>query len=161
MNRAEWLVSIINEHGYRLGVELGVKCGDTLAHILKECQNVSMIGVDLWQAAPGYESWDHDDNMSQAAAVADAYPGRLTLMRECTWDAAGSFEDGSLDFVFVDGDHRTESVLRDIAAWRPKIRPGGMLCGHDVGWPSVRAAIEQAVPDYTPVGHDGCWACIV
>jgi hypothetical protein len=161
MNRAEWLVSMIEAHGYRSGVELGVKRADTLAHILNACPQVSMVGVDLWQTVPGYETWDHDENMRHAMAVVDAYADRLVLMRECTWDAAGGFDDAAFDFVFVDGDHRTESVLLDIEAWRPKIRQGGMLCGHDVGHTSVRDALEQIAPDYTPVGHDGCWACTV
>jgi predicted O-methyltransferase YrrM len=161
MQRAEWLVSIIKERGYTRGVELGVKRGDTLKHILAECPSVEMVGVDIWQTTPGYEAWDHDEYMRCAMAVAEAYPRRLTLVREYTWDAADSFDDASFDFIFVDGDHRTESVLRDIEAWRPKIRDGGLLCGHDVGWDSVQKALDQAVPDYTRVGHDGCWACTV
>jgi predicted O-methyltransferase YrrM len=47
-------------------------------------------------------------------------------------DAAALFDDGSLDAVFVDGSHIYPNVLADIDAYLPKIRPGGILFGHDL-----------------------------
>jgi predicted O-methyltransferase YrrM len=46
-------------------------------------------------------------------------------------DAARLIADGSFDLVFVDADHGYDAVKRDIAAWLPKVRRGGILCGHD------------------------------
>jgi predicted O-methyltransferase YrrM len=37
----------------------------------------------------------------------------------------------TFDLVFIDGDHRYESVLADIRAYAPLVRKGGILCGHD------------------------------
>jgi predicted O-methyltransferase YrrM len=42
---------------------------------------------------------------------------------------AGKVKDGSLDFVFIDADHRYLAVIKDLAAWTPKLKPGGTLCG--------------------------------
>jgi hypothetical protein len=39
--------------------------------------------------------------------------------------------NGSLDFVYIDGNHRFEQVVADLAAWAPKVRPGGIVAGHD------------------------------
>ena len=39
--------------------------------------------------------------------------------------------DGSLDFVYIDGDHTLKGTNTDLAAWWPKLRPGGWLCGDD------------------------------
>lgn len=47
--------------------------------------------------------------------------------------AARQFEDGSLAMVFIDGDHRHATVSIDIETWRRKVRPGGILAGHDYG----------------------------
>ena len=38
---------------------------------------------------------------------------------------------GSLDLVMIDADHSFESVTADLLAWLPKIRDGGVICGHD------------------------------
>lgn len=35
------------------------------------------------------------------------------------------------DFIFIDGDHRYTPVLKDIRLALGKLRPGGILCGHD------------------------------
>jgi hypothetical protein len=57
--------------------------------------------------------------------------------------AASMFEDESIDFMFIDGDHSTEAVLRDIEMWLPKVKKGGILAGDDIGWASVKQAVEQ------------------
>lgn len=54
--------------------------------------------------------------------------------------AAKLYEDNSLDFVFIDGDHRRENVLSDLNAWWPKVRPGGVLAGHDFDDPGPHDA---------------------
>jgi hypothetical protein len=46
-------------------------------------------------------------------------------------EAARLFPDASLDLVFIDGNHGHGHVKQDILAWLPKVRPGGILCGHD------------------------------
>ncbi len=50
-----------------------------------------------------------------------------------------------LDFAYLDGDHATESVLRDIKVWFPKVKIGGRLGGHDFVEPEVRQAVAQWV----------------
>jgi predicted O-methyltransferase YrrM len=72
--------------------------------------------------------------MIKAAAVkvAKAHKG-ATLIVDDSVKAAGKIADGALDFVFIDGDHSYEGVKRDLAAWLPKVKPGGWLMGHDYG----------------------------
>ncbi len=64
-------------------------------------------------------------------------------------EAAPKFELASLAFVFIDADHRYEPVAHDIAMWRDKIRPGGLIGGHDYRmdeWPGVVRAVDEAFP---------------
>ncbi len=37
----------------------------------------------------------------------------------------------AIDFLFIDGDHRYEEVLRDFTDWTPLIKTGGLLAIHD------------------------------
>jgi predicted O-methyltransferase YrrM len=56
---------------------------------------------------------------------------------------------GLIDMVFLDGDHEYEAVKRDIALYRPFVRPGGILCGHDY-WHD-HAGVIQAVNESVPM----------
>lgn len=54
--------------------------------------------------------------------------------------------DYKADFIFIDGDHRYNSVKFDILESRKRIKPGGILSGHDFGveaWPGVRQAVIE------------------
>ena len=46
-------------------------------------------------------------------------------------EAAGTFEDEALDWVYIDARHDYISVLEDMNAWWPKVKPGGLFSGHD------------------------------
>ena len=67
--------------------------------------------------------------------------------------AADLFADGSLAWVHIDARHDYESVVADINAWAPKVRPGGWLSGDDYQpdwWPGVVRAVSETLPDAAP-----------
>ncbi len=96
------------------------------------------------------ESHFHD-NM-KALGLSD----KITVHVKDSWDAAADFEDASLDAVFIDANHSVEAVRKDIAAWLPKIKPGGMLCGHDIDESGVAAAVWGAFGKDIEV-EKRCW----
>ena len=67
-----------------------------------------------------------------------ALPGQL---------AAKNFADNSLDMVFIDGDHSTDAVKRDIRLWWPKIKQCGIIAGDDYSWKSVEVAVKSELTD--------------
>ena len=79
-------------------------------------------------------------------------------------DAARTYPDQSLEFVFIDACHEYESVCQDIRAWLPKTRSGGVLAGHDFirgHWDGVCDAVEHT---FSGMGQSGelmfqehCW----
>lgn len=52
-------------------------------------------------------------------------------MKMTSMEAVQKFENESLDFVFIDGSHEYEDIKDDIIHWLPKVKPGGILAGHD------------------------------
>lgn len=60
--------------------------------------------------------------------------------------------NSSQDVVFIDGAHNEKAVLEDILVWRPKVRNGGILCGHDRGNRGVPKALKKALG-----GSKGAW----
>jgi len=62
-------------------------------------------------------------------------------------DAARSFNDESLDFVFIDAAHDYESVRADVRAWYPKVKTGGVIAGDDAQWPGVLIGVLETIPE--------------
>lgn len=113
-----------------IGVEVGVLNGDFSAEILQRWGG-QLVLVDPWRQVSAYK---YKEDMEQCyAKVCARFAGepRVRIVRECSVPAAATFADGSLDWVYLDADHALEAVTADIAAWWRKVKPGGVLCGHD------------------------------
>jgi cephalosporin hydroxylase len=69
----------------------------------------------------------------------------ISIIEATSVQASRQFDDETLDFVFIDADHEYESVKADIAAWWPKVKPGGILAGHDFApeFPGVKQAVIE------------------
>ena len=58
------------------------------------------------------------------------YP-KISKQKTTSEEFSKTIEDGSLDFVYIDGDHQYESCKKDLQLWIPKIKKGGIIAGHD------------------------------
>ena len=149
----------VREHGWTRGCEIGVLRGRNLFHLLDLFPTLSMIAVDQWlrledSGEPGFETYARHDMEGYARHVigrAAHYGGRCTVLRQDSVDAAKVVPDGSLDFVFIDACHAEAAARADIAAWAPKVKASGYLCGHDRQRPEVRRAIDDLLPGWE------CW----
>lgn len=83
----------------------------------------------------------------------DVFPCRgPSLLWASCWPAPA-------DVVFIDADHGYEAVKADILAWLPHVRPGGVICGHDLGvFPGVDRAVAELVPGFRRAGEFVWWA---
>lgn len=64
----------------------------------------------------------------------------------------------SYDVVFIDGDHAYDKVVADILAWRPTLKPGGLLCGHDfTNKCGVEPAVRELLPQFHQVPATSIW----
>ncbi len=59
------------------------------------------------------------------------YAGRFRLLEKTSEEASKDFENDSIDFIYIDSIHSYEEMKRDNEIWFPKVRPGGILGGHD------------------------------
>jgi hypothetical protein len=45
--------------------------------------------------------------------------------------ASKIFADGTIDLLFIDAGHQYDEIYKDIKIWLPKVKIGGIICGHD------------------------------
>lgn len=167
--RFEFLASLIRQHDLKRGVELGLWKGKTFFYLLSHCPDLFLVGVDQWQYHPErakipggqtYREWNMPRLEKTVMTGAKPYGDRARILKMDTAEAAALFEDESFDIVFIDGDHSTQGVTRDIQAWLPKIRKnGGFITGHDISWPSVAKGVTALLPNYEVSGShsDAVW----
>lgn len=79
----------------------------------------------------------------------------IQVDKNTSHSAAGNHNEASLDGIFIDAAHDYESVKADIAAWLPKLKPGGFFGGHDIDAPGVKQAVDEAGFEYVTQGR--CW----
>ena len=58
---------------------------------------------------------------------------------------------GTIDFIFIDGDHSYEACKADIAAWAPLVKKGGVIAFHDFG--SRADGVTRAIFEATKAGR--------
>jgi hypothetical protein len=60
-------------------------------------------------------------------------------------DAVGEFEHESIDFVYIDGNHRFDFVMTDLIRWAKRVKKGGIVALHDYchfHWSGVVRAVD-------------------
>jgi len=89
--------------------------------------------------------------------------GVVTLIVADSADAAELVPDGAAWFVFLDADHTRAGLTRDIAAWRSKVKRGGILAGHDYRHDEFEGVAEAVAEAFGPGDHadpdsPSCWS---
>jgi len=146
-----------------IAVEVGTFSGENAVVMAKYFNRV--VTIDPW--LNGYDKDDHASNAGMAE-VEKKYLERtesftnISHIKLPSIEASKQFDDGSVDLVYLDGDHRAEALVADIDAWKPKVRPGGILAGHDISMESVHDALKQRFMGVTArIFTDSSWGIII
>lgn len=159
--RCKAILERIKDTKNPMGVEVGVFAGDLSKRLLRR-QDLILTMVDSWEehgkesqyAASGdfhgkLTNQQQEDFYQHTLNVTQFADARRNVVRASSLEAASHYADNLFDFVFLDADHTYEAVKSDIAAWYPKVKPGGFLCGHDYMNPSFPAwGVERAVSEF-------------
>lgn len=147
---------LLNAQGLKgIGVELGVQKAEYSEHILKNWNGRELVLIDIWRELPR-DSYNDVANVAQegqkhnlSIAFDKIYPfgERATIIRAPGERAVALFEDNSLDFVYIDANHRYDAVRKDLGMWYHKVKKGGYLCGHDYPYHEVKRAVDEFCTD--------------
>jgi hypothetical protein len=135
-----------------VAAEIGVAQGNFAATLLANAAPTKLHLIDPW--APSERDGDERKRaefLSTIAAGSDPAPppnpagdrelqavrerfkgdARVEFHRQYSYRAAATFPDKHFDFVYLDGDHTYEYVLRDLFDFAAKVKDGGLILGHD------------------------------
>ena len=135
-NRLVDLPVIFKDLGFTSGAEVGVLNGKYSEILCASNPSLKVYSIDPWEFYPVHNNfrraWMYEPIYQEAKKLLSKYPNSEIIRKKST-DAAKDFADESLDFVFIDADHRFQAVTNDIAEWSKKVKKGGLVCGHDFG----------------------------
>ena len=145
---------------YPVGAEVGVYRGENAFHLLDIFPGLKLHCIDNRKLtnpekhlARAFEDWERNKR---------PYMDRII---EHTVDSdKADLPAESLDYVFIDADHRTDAVVKDIKHYLPLVKKGGFIAGHDIdyrgtyyGRDSVRNAVTAVFGNDFQTGADYTW----
>ena len=130
-----------------LAAEIGVRDGLFAKHNLAAWNGRRYYMIDAWSHRPpeievGLQDATLDDmnepqershlaRMEQARLNTQQWSSRREMVRAFSTVASTQFQHDQFDWVYIDALHTYEAVKRDLEAWWPLVRPGGMMSGDD------------------------------
>lgn len=154
----------IKELGFSVGAEIGVDHAKFSEQLCENNSQLTLYGVDPYLKYSDYREYKDQEEMdgiyehAKATMAVHTRKGRYKLIRKKSEDAVKDFEDGFLDFVYIDANHEGEYPLKDIEMWAPKVRKGGIVAGHDyVRVKVLNFTIKDALEKYTVENNINPW----
>lgn len=134
------------------GAEIGVASGLHSRDILTNWNMKKLYMVDVWKQIPTQagdasspQQW-HDENLASTQKLVAPFGNKAVFLQGDSVKMADRVKDGTLDFVYLDGNHSYEGCLEDLKAWTPKVKKGGIIAGHD--YLATQYGVQEAVLEF-------------
>lgn len=169
-NLMRWQVvaNLLKDKPHIIGAEIGVWKGHFVRNIFKLLPGIEKYyAIDAWEFTDEYIKTLRPDGAFIKQNMKDVYDeyikstqsfrDNIETLRMTSEEAVNQVPDGSLDFIFIDGNHSYECTRQDIFLWTPKVKKGGLISGHDYGQEQgVNKAVDELIIDFK-VGDNFVW----
>lgn len=149
----EALLALLPANG--VCAEIGVATGDFSAKILKYCCVRELHLIDIWRGPftlSGKVGGEAGYRQVQQKFQKEIESGKVRLYRGCSFERLAEMPDAYFDWVYIDASHRYCDIARDLAVAGRKVKPSGMICGHDyTRWGAyglLRFGVVEAVNEF-------------
>ena len=137
-------------------VEGGSFLGGSICYLGQQLKNlnkdVNLIAVDNWKFS------NISSGHMQLVHGTDYYQEFLKNVKSCelnidsivgdSIETAKTFEDNSVDFLFLDGNHDFPYVEDELREWLPKMKTNSIIAGHDYcSAAGIRMAVKNIFCD--------------
>jgi predicted O-methyltransferase YrrM len=136
-----------------VGIEIGSYAGESAEMFLASGAFKKLYCIDPWK--DGYDPADTTCG-SDFYLAEQAFDSRfknnpiIEKIKMTSDDAVFQFEDESVDFIYIDGNHLYPYVKTDLSNYVPKVKIGGIISGHDYGGPTT-PGVTRAVNEFFKV----------
>lgn len=149
-------------HFVEVGSWKGKSTSFMCVEIINSEKQIKFDCVDTWEG-----SLEHKEHKEDYPDLPNLYQifkenmrpleGYYNDLKMKSMEAVQLYEDESLDFVFIDASHEYEDVKNDIIYWISKVKKGGILAGHDYGFPEIKKAVDEILGFNNIRRHHDCW----
>ncbi len=146
LNRAELLRALPH---HAVCAEIGVDEGVFTEQILRIAEPSQLHLVDSW-GSKRYNSTKYQQVLARYSA--EMKSGQVSVLRAPSVEAADTFADAFFDWVYIDTTHAYALTARELRAYAPKVKSGGLIAGHDYAmgnWVNgYRIGVIEAVHEF-------------
>ena len=161
-DRAKAILSRLTGTNEPTVCEIGVYKGDLSMLLLSARPDLKLLMVDPYESVEPSAEYVESDDFHTLMTAKEHQAARATaqLRTDFAWfrrefcmktgvEAAKEYSR-QFDLVFIDGDHSYRGCKEDIEAWRPLVKEGGWLSGHDYRTDKPGFGVKQAVDEVFP-----------
>jgi len=146
-----------------IGCEIGVRLGDNALRILNNLSIKRLYLIDPYINATsiddGKKVISSEKAFERCKQKLSAFSEKCVFLRCSSTDGVKKISE-KLDFAYIDGNHSYGCVKDDLLNFWEKIKPNGVLGGHDFEpryWNDVvKAVLEFGNKINQPVKFEGC-----
>ena len=128
-------------------VEVGSHAGESSSIMAAFEIFNSITLVDMWDTPLAYNLCKANINKR----LKFMYPDLKVEMIKGDSSEIGKSWDKEIDMVYIDADHSYEGVRKDLDAWIPHVKSGGIVSGHDYAkckmFEGLIKAVDETVND--------------
>ena len=132
-------------HFVEVGAFLGKSAVYMAVEIINSGKNIKFDCVDHWRGSEEHRDNDevklerlYEDFLENIKPV----DGIINPIRANSIEASKLYKPNSLDFVFIDASHDTDSVKADLECWMPCLKEDGVIAGDDLDNEGVATAVK-------------------
>jgi hypothetical protein len=145
-------------------VETGVFLGSDIITFALRCKH-RKVYPDIWaidnflsenisEASKTYVGvHDHFREAFERNLQINGVDDLVSIVQEDSVEAADTFIDESIDFLFLDSCHEYTFVKCELERWLPKMKKNSILSGHDYPSDGIRRAVAEVLGEVTTTSN--------
>ena len=161
-DKSKYMFDVVLEKNPSIVAEVGVWSGLSIASFCAASliTKTKVFAIDPWCASAmsenGYNSslgYNQDELDKVAINFESNFKNigldeNMSIIRKTSFDASFDFKNESIDIFHLDGAHTEWDSMRDLIAWTPKIKVGGLFIMDDANWETMKLVQELALKKY-------------